>query len=98
MMTTAVGHRFQRGAARPGQGRLDTDRCSIILVTGPGDGEYPKAGLIFDDQGALYGTTYEGGAHGYGTVFKLTPPAQGKDDWAETVSIASPAGATAPTP
>jgi uncharacterized repeat protein (TIGR03803 family) len=41
------------------------------------DGETPKAGLIFDDKGALYGTTQSGGAHGYGTVFKLSPSASG---------------------
>ena len=37
------------------------------------DGELPLAGLIFDRQGDLYGTTDAGGAHGYGVVFKLTP-------------------------
>jgi uncharacterized repeat protein (TIGR03803 family) len=36
------------------------------------DGATPYAGLVFDDKGNLYGTTYEGGYH-YGTVFKLTP-------------------------
>ncbi len=38
------------------------------------DGTYPFAGLIFDAAGNLYGTTYEGGIHGYGTVFELTRP------------------------
>jgi uncharacterized repeat protein (TIGR03803 family) len=33
----------------------------------------PRAGLIFDSKGALYGTTYEGGASNEGTVFKETP-------------------------
>ena len=33
------------------------------------DGSYPEAGLVFDNQGALYGTTSEGGEVGYGTVF-----------------------------
>jgi uncharacterized repeat protein (TIGR03803 family) len=33
----------------------------------------PLAGLIFDSKGALYGTTYEGGASNEGTVFKETP-------------------------
>ncbi len=31
----------------------------------------PLAGLIFDMKGALYGTTYEGGASNEGTVFKV---------------------------
>jgi uncharacterized repeat protein (TIGR03803 family) len=29
--------------------------------------------LVFDTTGALYGTTYSGGAHGWGTVFTLDP-------------------------
>ena len=37
------------------------------------DGQYPNGGLIQDAAGNLYGTTNEGGASGYGTVFKLTP-------------------------
>jgi uncharacterized repeat protein (TIGR03803 family) len=43
------------------------------------------AGVIADERGALYGTTIGGGAYGGGTVFKLTPPAQGQTDWTETV-------------
>jgi len=35
------------------------------------DGENPDAGLI-SIKGTLYGTTYFGGANGYGTVFKIT--------------------------
>jgi uncharacterized repeat protein (TIGR03803 family) len=37
------------------------------------DGNTPYAGLILDKTGNLYGTTYVGGANGYGTVFKITP-------------------------
>jgi len=47
------------------------------------DGAYPVGGLIFDAFGNLYGTTYEGGASGVGTVFELTPIAGG--GWTETV-------------
>jgi uncharacterized repeat protein (TIGR03803 family) len=36
-----------------------------------GDGLYPYAGVIMDASGNLYGTTYEGGNSGYGTVFEL---------------------------
>jgi uncharacterized repeat protein (TIGR03803 family) len=36
------------------------------------DGEYPYAGLIQAANGDFYGTTESGGAHGYGTVFKIT--------------------------
>ena len=36
------------------------------------DGEYPNAGVIQGSDGSLYGTTYYGGANGWGTVFKVT--------------------------
>jgi uncharacterized repeat protein (TIGR03803 family) len=38
-----------------------------------GDGSFPEAGLILDAAGNLYGTTSEGGAHGAGTVLKISP-------------------------
>ena len=40
------------------------------------DGANPQAGLIFDDAGNLYSTTYSGGSYGGGTVFRLN--AQGE--------------------
>ena len=39
-------------------------------------GSTPYSGVITDRTGALYGTTYQGGQSGYGTVFKLTPTGQ----------------------
>lgn len=43
-----------------------------ILVNFNGtNGAHPFAGLIFDSSGNLYGTTVDGGANGYGTVFKV---------------------------
>lgn len=54
---------------------------------GPGDGYSPRAGLIFDRQGNLYGTTLEGGTGcilpGCGTVFQLTLNSDGT--WNENV-------------
>ncbi len=38
-----------------------------------GDGCEPRAGLIADSSGNLYGTTAGGGASGNGVVFKLSP-------------------------
>ncbi len=58
---------------------------TVLHRFGKSDGAYPEAGLIADQQGALYGTTYEGGSNGYGTVFKLTPPANGQTAWTHTV-------------
>jgi len=37
------------------------------------DGSTPAAGLISDTTGNLYGTTAQGGAHGGGIVFEITP-------------------------
>lgn len=51
--------------------------------TGGEDGANPYARVIFDAAGNLYGTTYAGGAYGYGTVFELTP--NGSGGWKETV-------------
>jgi uncharacterized repeat protein (TIGR03803 family) len=41
------------------------------------DGIEPRAALILDAAGNLYGTTTLAGGHGNGTVFKLTPNADG---------------------
>ena len=53
--------------------------------TSGNDAAEPVAGLIADTQGALYGTTQNGGTSGPGTVFKLAPPASGSGSWTETV-------------
>ena len=60
---------------------------------GNNDGDYPIAGLIFDNKGNLYGTTYVGGTGtaclgtgfqpGCGTVFELSP--NGSGGWNESV-------------
>ncbi len=44
---------------------------------GMGDGLEPLSGVVFDSQANLYGTTYQGGAQGKGTVFELTPSGPG---------------------
>ena len=43
----------------------------LYIFTGGADGWYPEAGLIRDAEDNLYGTTMNGGAFQYGTVFKL---------------------------
>ncbi len=47
------------------------------------DGLRPWASLILDAAGNLYGTTAQGGAYSYGTVFELSPSEGG--GWTETV-------------
>jgi uncharacterized repeat protein (TIGR03803 family) len=46
---------------------------SFCAKSGCTDGEYPWAGLVSDKTGNLFGTTSNGGASNYGTVFKITP-------------------------
>ena len=59
---------------------------------GLGDGISPEGPLVFDSQGNLYGTTFQGGAlnnvcgypyYGCGTVFKLSPSSH--DHWTKTI-------------
>jgi uncharacterized repeat protein (TIGR03803 family) len=40
---------------------------------GARDGQDPNGSLVRDDAGSLYGTTLDGGASGYGTIFKIVP-------------------------
>ena len=42
-----------------------------------GDGRHPRAGLVRGSDGALYGTTSDGGSSDHGTVFKLNPDGSG---------------------
>lgn len=46
----------------------------LYRFTGGSDGATPSYAdaLVFDQAGNIYGTTANGGAHGYGVVFKLT--------------------------
>jgi uncharacterized repeat protein (TIGR03803 family) len=50
-----------------------TKLYSFCSQSGCADGEYPQAGLVQATNGSLYGTTSGGGAHSFGTVFKVTP-------------------------
>ncbi len=45
------------------------------------DGAYPSGELVQDAAGALYGVTASGGAHGVGTIFRLSPPSGGHGTW-----------------
>ncbi len=56
---------------------------TLHKFTGGADGNQPADTLVFDASGNLYGTAIEGGSSGAGTVFELTPNADG--DW--TLSV-----------
>ena len=48
-------------------------------------GSAPLAGMTWNPNGSLYGTTSAGGSHTHGTVFQLTPPTSGGGLWTETL-------------
>lgn len=54
--------------------QLAPDGTKTILhsFAGGSDGIDPYSGVIVDKDGNLYGTTYQGGAHGDGTVYEIS--------------------------
>ena len=51
---------------------------SILFNMAASSGIYPYNGVIFDQAGNLYGTTYEGGIMStYGSIYELTPSGSG---------------------
>jgi|HubBroStandDraft_6_1064221.scaffolds.fasta_scaffold00476_9 uncharacterized repeat protein (TIGR03803 family) len=61
------------------QGWSETVLYSFL---GGNDGSAPQMPLVFDSAGNLYGTTVSGGAHTWGTAFKLMSSA---GSWTETI-------------
>jgi uncharacterized repeat protein (TIGR03803 family) len=54
--------------------KVDANGVETVLHSFMGhtaDGWNPIAGLVRDSSGNLYGTTYRGGAYGFGTVYKV---------------------------
>jgi uncharacterized repeat protein (TIGR03803 family) len=45
---------------------------SLYAFTGGNDGRNPEAGLVQGSDGNFYGTTYNGGIYGVGTVFEIS--------------------------
>ncbi len=55
-----------------------------------GSGDSPVVNVIFDSAGNLYGTNSRGGEYGFGSVYELTPSANGT--WKEQVIYSFPTG------
>ena len=55
---------------------------SVIYSFTSAGGMVPAGGVIFDKSGNLYGTTNQGGAHQYGTIYRLVPSSGG---WTQSV-------------
>ncbi len=73
--TTVAGGVYGEGTVF----RISADGTETVLHSfgGGSDGKIPEAGVVKDNAGSLYGTTYMGGGtgcgNGCGTVFKLAP-------------------------
>jgi uncharacterized repeat protein (TIGR03803 family) len=78
-LTLACAFLFGAVTTQPAQARTFTVQYNFTGADGAG----PQAGLVRDKAGNLYGTTFGGGAHSWGTVFELTPKAGG--GWSEKV-------------
>jgi uncharacterized repeat protein (TIGR03803 family) len=57
----------------PAAGEEHWKESLLHSFTGRNDGGGPDGGVIFDNAGNLYGTTFNGGAQSSGVVFELTP-------------------------
>jgi uncharacterized repeat protein (TIGR03803 family) len=68
--------------------------CSVSNDGHCDDGGNPSSGVVEDGMGNLYGTTLSGGPAPAqsGTVFELTPPAQGQTQWNEQVLVSFDGG------
>jgi uncharacterized repeat protein (TIGR03803 family) len=66
------------------QGAASAIKYKVLhRFTNGADGGFPRASMIFDSTGGLYGTTEAGGVYNFGTVFKLTANEDGR--WTESV-------------
>jgi uncharacterized repeat protein (TIGR03803 family) len=90
--TAATGGRFASGLVfeltPPATGKTGwtlTHLYDFCATKGCVGGTLPLAGLTPDGAGGFFGTTSAGGAHGWGTVFRLSPPPAGTTGWSLTV-------------
>jgi uncharacterized repeat protein (TIGR03803 family) len=59
------------GVPARGQNSKSAKETTLYTFSGGTDGASPSGGVIRDAEGNLYGTTFAGGAHSLGTVFKV---------------------------
>lgn len=83
--TTLQGGTYDDGTVfelMPGTNGVWTEELLHSFKPDGRDGLFPEAGLIFDKNGDLFGTTYEGGTHNDGTAFGMRTR---NGEWAEKV-------------
>ncbi len=84
--TTSAGGAYGFGTAfelSRGVGGNWTETILHSFDQETGDGTLPRANLLLDSSGNVYGTTLEGGASDIGMVFELSPGLGG--NWTETI-------------
>ena len=64
----------------PANGATKWKTTTLFQFNGA-DGATPFGALTLDGSGGFYGSTFNGGVFGYGTVFHLLPPANGSKKW-----------------
>ena len=69
-MLLLLGFALAAMATAPVQAQTATETV-LHHFASPPQGAYPEAGVVRDPAGNLYGTTVNGGAAGWGVVFKL---------------------------
>jgi uncharacterized repeat protein (TIGR03803 family) len=76
--TASLGGAYGNGAiyklTRSSSGWTET---VLYSFQGLSDGQNPVGGVVLDAAGNLYGTTFDGGDNGGGTVYRLSPSGQG---------------------
>jgi uncharacterized repeat protein (TIGR03803 family) len=76
--TTSYGGTNYNSLYQTDEGTVFRISPSGVLTTlwqfgsSPADGQFPYAALAQGTNGSFYGTTQDGGANGYGTVFRIT--------------------------
>jgi uncharacterized repeat protein (TIGR03803 family) len=89
LVADAMGNLYGTTVAGGSGGTCDGDGCGTVYeltpsgetvlynFTGANDGFGPGGPVVFDRSGNLFGTTPDGGAHGLGVVYELSPSSGG---------------------